>query len=277
MKNAKINARTKEIAPALAGDRGRPCRVQSNQLTLIKERGVLPTNSGRRDEMREADRAAVRALHLFAGMTDDGFEALVRGSFLQAFPAGVELFRQGDRADFLHVLLEGTVELGAASAGRETTVALVRPVASFILAAVLRDKPYLMMARTLGRSRVLMIPGEAVRAAFTTDPAFALAVVDELARAFRFMVREIKNHKLRSGVERLANWLLLAADAEGRLLLDIEKRVLAARLGMTPENLSRAFATLGGYGVSVNGRAVTLRDRDSLCRLAHPDPLIDQL
>ena len=227
--------------------------------------------------MRESDRAAVRALHLFAGMGEESFEALVRGSFLQTFPASVELLRQGDRADFLHVLLEGTVELAASSAGRETTVALVRPVTSFILAAVLRDKPYLMAARTLARSRVLMIPGEAVRTTFAADSAFALAVVDELAGAFRFMVREIKNHKLRSGVERLASWLLQAVDAEGRLQLDFEKRVLADRLGMTPENLSRAFATLGSYGVSVNGRTVIIDRRDELVRLAHPDPLIDQV
>ncbi len=227
--------------------------------------------------MREADRAAVRSLHLFAGVGEDNFALLVQASFLQAFPSGLELVRQGDRADFLYVLLEGIVELGASLAGRETTVALVRPVASFILAAVLRDEPYLMTARTLARSRLLMIPGEAVRAAFAADAAFARAVVEELASAFRFMVREIKNHKLRSGVERLASWLLQAADAQGHVVLDVEKRVLAARLGMTPENLSRAFATLAGYGVGVNGRSVTITRQSDLVRLAHPDPLIDQL
>lgn len=227
--------------------------------------------------MRDTDRSAVRALHLFADMAVENFDAVVRGSFLQAFPAGVELLRQADTADFLHVLLEGSVELLAATAGRETTIAVVRPVASFILAAVLRDRPYLMSARTLARARVLMIPGQNVRAIFAADPAFALAVTDELAGAFRFMVRELKNHKLRTGAERLANWLLLSADAKGMVQLEFEKRVLAARLGMTPENLSRAFNTLAPYGVDVSGRQVRLARPDDLRRLARPDPLIDQM
>jgi CRP/FNR family transcriptional activator FtrB len=226
--------------------------------------------------LREADRDAVRALPLFAAMAADGFERVIHGSFLQAFPVGVELLRQGEMADFLHVLLDGTVELAAATRNRETTVAIVHPVASFILAAVMRDRPYLMSARTLARSRVLMIPGGNVRAAFAEDHAFALAVVDDLAVAFRFMVRELKNQKLRTGPERLASWLLAAMDEAGVVRLAFEKRVLASRLGMTPENLSRALALLGHYGVAVDGRDVTVTLPDELKRFAHPDPLIDQ-
>jgi CRP/FNR family transcriptional activator FtrB len=101
--------------------------------------------------------------------------------------------------------------------------------------------------------------------------------VDELAVAFRFMVRELKNHKLRTGAERLANWLLLAMDPGGAVQLDFEKRVLAARLGMTPENLSRALATLGPYGVAVSGRVISVARPDELRRFARPDPLIDQI
>jgi CRP/FNR family transcriptional activator FtrB len=216
-------------------------------------------------------------LTLFTDMAEASFDSVVRGSFLQSFPAGVELLRQNDTADFLHVLLDGSVELLAATAGRETTIAVVRPVASFILAAVLRDRPYLMSARTLARARVLMIPGQNVRATFAADAAFAAAVVDELAGAFRFMVRELKNHKLRTGAERLANWLLLAMDAGGTVQLDFEKRVLAARLGMTPENLSRALATLGPYGVTGSGRVVAVTRPEELRRFARPDPLIDQV
>ncbi|MDO8911927.1 MAG: transcriptional regulator, partial [Phenylobacterium sp.] len=50
---------------------------------------------------------------------------------------------------------------------------------------------------------------------------------------------------------------------------------LASLLGMTPENLSRAFATLTGYGVVINGPEVTIARPVVLERLAKPDPLID--
>ncbi len=55
-----------------------------------------------------------------------------------------------------------------------------------------------------------------------------------------------------------------------------EKRLLASLLGMTPENLSRAFASLADYGVTVNGPAVTIGRPVVLERLAKPEPLIDQ-
>jgi CRP/FNR family transcriptional regulator, transcriptional activator FtrB len=54
-----------------------------------------------------------------------------------------------------------------------------------------------------------------------------------------------------------------------------EKRVLASLLGMTPENLSRAFAALQRHGVTVEGAVVTLRNISALEGLAKPDPLID--
>ena len=44
---------------------------------------------------------------------------------------------------------------------------------------------------------------------------------------------------------------------------------------MTPENLSRAFATLADYGVTVNGPEVTITRPVVLERLAKPEPLID--
>jgi CRP/FNR family transcriptional activator FtrB len=59
------------------------------------------------------------------------------------------------------------------------------------------------------------------------------------------------------------------------VVLRHEKRILASLLGMTLENLSRAFAALRKHGVSVNGAAVTIANAAALHALAKPDPLID--
>jgi CRP/FNR family transcriptional activator FtrB len=66
-----------------------------------------------------------------------------------------------------------------------------------------------------------------------------------------------------------------ADDARAVIRLPHEKRVLASLLGMTPENLSRAFSTLQRYGVGVHGAQVTLASAPALRALAKPDPLID--
>ena len=228
--------------------------------------------------MRTEKLLTVRALDLFVSMSEESFEELMQGAFLQWFPPQVVLIEEGGSADFLHVVLEGMVELVASGNDRETTIAIAKPVSTFILAAVLRDAPYLMSGRTLERSRILMIPAERVRETMARDPAFTRAIVQDLAGAFRGAVKSLKSQKLRSGVERLANWLLVehsSADAGGVVRLGFDKRTLAALLGMTPENLSRAFGTLRGYGVEVAGRDIALTRPDDLRILAKPNPLID--
>ena len=228
--------------------------------------------------MRSDEFDQVRGLGLFAGWHAERIETLLRASFLQRFPAQVELVHEGQRADFLHIVVEGHVEVFARYRDRETTVAILGPSQSFILAAVMTDQPYLKSARTLSPSRILMLPSEMVRSLFDTEPAFAKAISVELAVAYRSAIQELKNQKLRSNLERLANWVIRTEREQGghgTLELNFDKRVLASRLGMAPEVLSRSFAALAAYDVGVNGRRITIGDREALMQLARPDALID--
>lgn len=224
---------------------------------------------------KNADR--VRALPLFTSAAPETFDRLSQGAFLQRFPAGTTLLMEGDPVDFLYVILEGAVELHASWNDKDTTLSILRPVSTFILAAVILDSPALMSARTLERSEILMIPGDTLRRQAAEDNALSQAVSAEMAGCYRGLVRVIKNLKLRGGVERLANYLLTQRARQGsdRIELPHEKRVLASLIGMTPENLSRAFNTLQPYGVVVKGATVTLTKPRDLERLAKPDPLID--
>jgi len=220
----------------------------------------------------------VRGLHLFSGMSEDSFSALMRAAYVQNFPPQIELISEGDPCDFLHVVLAGTVDLFARWNGRETSLTTLRPVSTFILAATIRDAPYLMSARTLEKSRIALIPSQDVRAVFDADGDFARAIVAELALAYRSVVKTQKDLKLRSSLERLANCLLrqqARASGSEEFTLPYEKRRLASLLGMTPENLSRAFKGLQPYGVRVNGSQITIIDRKDLESLAKPSPLID--
>lgn len=106
--------------------------------------------------MRPGERPEIASLPLFREMQESQRERIFSGSFLQAFPAQLTLFELGQHPDFLHVLVDGLVELFTHSAGRDTTMRIVEPVTSFILAAVVIDQPYLMSARTIAPSRILL-------------------------------------------------------------------------------------------------------------------------
>ena len=229
--------------------------------------------------IRSNDLERVRELPLFAMIEERVFDRLTAGAMLQRFPAGADLIAEGEPADFLYILLDGAVERSGTWNDTETTLAVLGPVSTFILAAVILHAPATMNARTIGWSDILMIPGAALRRGLEEDVRFAGAVALELSGCYQGVVRAIKNQKLRGGSERLANYLLAQQSRQGgepTLTLPYEKRVVASLLGMSPENLSRAFANLSDYGVSVDGPMVTISRPPLLERLAKPDPLIDK-
>lgn len=228
--------------------------------------------------MRDDDLKLIRALPLFMEMSEPHFASLMKAALFQRFPERVVLIEEGDNPDFLHVVVEGSVELFARHRGRETTIEIISPVTTFILAAVAQDDVYLKSARTLSTARILLIPAQSVRDMIGRDAAFARAMINELALRYRDIVRALKNEKLRSGSERLANWILCASDEQAHdhtIELKFEKRTLAARLGMTPENLSRALSHLSEHGVCTRGAKIEITDRPALVLFAAPSHLLD--
>ena len=226
--------------------------------------------------MRIGEKPEIARLPLFREMDDAMRERVFAGSFLQVFPPQLTLFEVGQHADFLHVLVDGLVELSATSGGRDTTMRIVEPVTSFILAAVVNDLPYLMTARTLEASRILLVPAALIREVIRQDTALMQATMRELALAYRDLVRALADMKLRQSAERLGNYLLQQAaqdDAGSTIQLRAEKRLLASLLGMTPENLSRAFSALAAHGVRVEGSSISIVDSDALRAFARPDPV----
>lgn len=228
--------------------------------------------------MRASDWKIIRTLPLFRDMSEENFGVLMNAAFLQRFPARVNLITEGDLPDFLHIVVEGPVELFARHDGHETTLDIIGPVTTFILAAVIRDAPYLKSARTLSPAQILMVPAQTVRGVFGQDAAFARAIVDELALRYRGVVKTLKNEKLRTSAQRLANWILSTEARQGRrqrVELKYDKRIIASNLGMSPENLSRNLALLADHGIRSSARDIFIEDRPALERFAKPNPLID--
>lgn len=229
--------------------------------------------------MRTAEKPEIAALPFFASMAPEVREQIFAASFLQVFPPALNLFDAGQKPDFLHILIDGLVELFTGNGDRTTTMAIIRPVHSFILAAAYTDQPYLMSARTLSASRIMMIPSALIRDAIDNDRALMQSAMKELAFGFRYFVRALTDMKLRQSVERLGNFILLeSADRGGAAQFDlpVEKRTLASLLGMTPENLSRAFSALAAHGGVVSGNTVQITDAEKLAAFARPDPFLDQ-
>ncbi len=229
-------------------------------------------------DLRPEERPEIARLPIFSDMDETLRDSIFSASLLQAFPRQLVLFEVGQRADFLHILVDGLVELFTSNGDRDTSMVIVTPGHSFILAAAITDMPYLMAARTLSTSRILLVPAPLLRDTIEQDGALNRATMHELAWDYREMVRALTDMKLRQSTERLANHLLLQSRRLGGadcFQLRGEKRLLASLLGMTPENLSRAFGALAQHGIRVDGLTISITDRKAMEGFARPDPFFD--
>lgn len=213
--------------------------------------------------LRAEELQVVSRVPLFSGLAPEVLRAVVAEARVVRLPRGHTLFRQGDSAKVLHVLMEGQAGLVGSVDDDETVVEIMDAGEAFIIAAVLTGKPYLMGAVALSPCRVLELPRGPLLAAIMSSPELALAMLSSLARHYRMMVREIKSLKLKSAGQRLAGYLLaLTAKRRGSVILKLphNKGLIAQRVGVRPETLSRVFATLRGQGVVLDGNTVAVVD-----------------
>ena len=222
----------------------------------------------------------LRLTPLFEGLDDRLIDEIAACTEEVSLPAEYILCRQGALPRHLHVLLEGQVALwGAATDGSSAVVEVVRPPGYFVLATVLTGLPYMMSARTVAPSRLLLVEVSGLQALLSREVQLASALLRAEALNFRSLVRQVQDLKLRTAAQRLGCYLLaLANDPEAPTAdfrLPFDKRLLAARLGCRQENLSRAFATLRSVGVETHGSRVILHNIAALREFAVPDERSD--
>jgi CRP/FNR family transcriptional activator FtrB len=223
-----------------------------------------------------SDWDAVRAAPLFAALSEANFRSLRDGAVVNRFPKNAPVGRPTDRV--LHILVEGSIELYGSHNGQAATIDVIEPITAVNLASIICNAAALEQARTVSNARTLSVPSDTIRDLFRRDNGFAAAVAAELAESYRGVMRLLMNEKLRTSVERLAAWIVQTCTVNGNqasVELKFNKRILASRLGMAPENLSRNLALLERYGVRSAGRGILVEDLRRLEEFAKPSPVID--
>ncbi len=227
--------------------------------------------------MTDADLKALLDVPLFAGLSLARAESLADEGFVQKEPPGADLFAQGEMPRFLHLILEGRVALiGASLDGREAVIEIFGGGEMIVAPAVFLDQPYLMSARVVEAARLLFLPAARIRDLLAEDGIFARAATLMLARHWRLLARQLKEQKLKSGLQRLGAYLLAETDRrEGAVdfELRLDRKTLASRLGMSPEHLSRAILQLAEIGIAVSGRRVAIADLKALAAFSLEDDL----
>lgn len=201
---------------------------------------------------------------------DAATERLCRNSRRVRLARGQILFRQGEMPQELYIIAHGSVALQARAddGARCTTVEIFRDGEIFLAAAVVLDLPCLATAQALTEAEVLAVPASVVRHAMAECHELARGMAEQLARHWRLLVEQIVDLKLRPAERRVARFLAQRVREEGGIgaaHLPEARTAIAARLGMTPETLSRSLHALQSQRcIRVMADTVEILDRERL-------------
>ncbi|PTD97236.1 Crp/Fnr family transcriptional regulator [Pseudothauera lacus] len=216
--------------------------------------------------------ALLRQLPLFGELLPEDLERVARFTRERALARGEVLFQRGDMPHGFYAVIDGQVKLAFSSAqGNEKIVEVIGPRQSFGEAVMFMNRPYPVFAEALADSRLLHVGQNVVSELIDQDSAFARRLLAGLSIRLHGMVRDVETYSLRSSTQRVIGYLLQQAETdEGQARefdLATSKQVIASRLNLTPETLSRIFHDLAEAGlISVRGKHITLHDPARLAR-----------
>lgn len=228
--------------------------------------------------------AVLRALPLFSQLPVDVVAQVAGGVREVGLPRGDVLFHRGDPCQGFHCVVAGQVKLAVTSeGGAEKVVEIIGPGETFGEAVMFTQRPYPVTATALTATRLILIPTERIDAVLAADPSFARQMLAGMAIRLHTLLADVEATALKTSVQRVAAFLLAEAGGDtggdrggdtggdgGRLVvLKTSKVVLASRLSLTPETLSRVLRDLSEEGlIRVVGRRIEVRDDEGLAARA---------
>lgn len=212
---------------------------------------------------------------LFSSLPPEIAGRLLDGAHVRKLRRGQALFHHGDTAQAIHIVTEGWVKLyRIAPNGTEAVVGVMTRGQSFGEPIALRRAAYPVSAEATTVAEVLAVPAQGFLDLLHAHPETAISVLSATFLHLQGLVEQIEQLKARSGAQRVAEFLLELCPegaTSATVTLPYDKALIAGRLGMKPESLSRAFARLRDFGVSVTQTSAAIASVTALQALAHDD------
>ncbi|MCW5702973.1 MAG: Crp/Fnr family transcriptional regulator [Bradyrhizobium sp.] len=211
-----------------------------------------------------ADLAIASKIPVFAGLKPEALSILLAPARLVNLRPGSMLFRQGEPATAFFIIVEGWIKLYRVTpAGDEAVLNVFGKGQSFAEAVTFTSGRYPAMASGVTRTRLIMIPADHVIDCIRKMPEIAIAMIASTSQQLHLMVSRIEQLTAQSGTQRVADFLIsLTPCVKGpcTIVLPYDKSLIAGRLGLKPESLSRVFAKLRSVGIDVRASDVVVKD-----------------
>ncbi len=210
-------------------------------------------------------------LPLFQELSSPQLRRLASGTHEKRVVKGEMLFKKGDESTGFYIVLYGQIKLAFPSVqGAEKVVDIIGPKQSFGEAVMFMNRPFPVFAQALNDTLLLHLSKAIVFDMLRDDVTFARAMLAGLSMRLHSLVHDVESYCLRSGTQRVLGYMLQHCPThvdgdEVTITLETSKVILASRLNLTPETLSRIFTELSQSGLlTISGRDVTIHQLQRL-------------
>lgn len=201
---------------------------------------------------------------LFHTLAPEHLDQIAAGTKEIRLEKGEILFRKGTPALGFYVVVFGQIKLSITSLqGNEKVVEIIGPRQSFGEAAMFLSRAYPVTSEALSDTLALYVLRETMDKLLTTYPTFAHSMLAGLSSRLHSLVHDVESYSMRSSTQRVIGYLLQQCPEHPAEAVDISlptsKMVIASRLNLTPETLSRVFHDLAqNQLIEVDGRTIRI-------------------
>jgi CRP-like cAMP-binding protein len=211
-------------------------------------------------------------VHIFAHLNNKQLSRVEQHAVKKTIQAGELLFVQGDAASHFYVVVQGQIKLFRASpGGSEKIIEVVSAGGTFGEALMFNEaSQYPVGTQALTTSMVISIDSRDFLQMLRESTDTLLLMMGDLTLRLRGLLREIDELSQYSSINRIAAYLLRIKPLEQNdFTLPVTKQVLASRLSVTPETLSRVIKQLVQKQIiSINGSKINILDEEALENIA---------
>ena len=204
---------------------------------------------------------------LFGNLEPAQLDTLLQHTRSTTLEEGQVLFEQQRPANEIFMLQSGQVKLARISPeGQEKVIDLISPGHTFAEAIMFsRSSVYPVTAAALCASELLCFDTATYSGILHQSTDACFSIMAHLSRRQHWLISEIDRLTLHNATFRVITYLLDQIPSTdlgaSEVKLNTPKHVIASRLSMTPETLSRTLSKLSRDGlIDINEHSVTLKD-----------------
>jgi CRP/FNR family transcriptional regulator, cyclic AMP receptor protein len=213
---------------------------------------------------------------LFGSLPEDGLRELGERATRRSFARGQVIFREGDDAESLYVVVDGLVKVAVSNAeGLELILTTLRPGDAFGELPLIDDGPRSASAIALSETTLLVLDRSSLLDVLRRRPQLVEGLLRSIGAVVRRLTEQAADLVFLDLHGRVAKLLIHLAERgtqrDGAIVLDVQvtQTDLAEMVGGSRQSVNSSLHALERRGIlEVKGREIVIRDVEALRRRA---------